>query len=96
MISDVFTFNEVKAPNLVNFMTWGTIEKSGSGQISIKIDNVKALMLFNEEQFDATIEPIKVEDSQLLKVWGERVYRLSFKAKEMKPNGNYRFVIKKL
>lgn len=95
-ISDAFILNKVKAPNLVNFMTWGTIEKSGRGQISIKVDNVKALMSYNEDQFDLSIEPIKVTDSGLLKIWGDHVYRLSFKAKELKSNGNYRFVIKKM
>ena len=96
LINDVFTLSEAKAPNLINFMSWGKIKKVGNGQIAIQINDVNALMSFNEQLFDVTIEPIKVEDQQLSRVWGEQVCRISFKAKNITSNGKYQFILKKL
>ena len=96
LIDDQFTLTEAKAPNMINFMSWGKIEKKGKGQIVIQVNDVKALLMYDEQLFDVSLEPIKVEDSQLKRIWGDQVYRISFKARQIQPNGNYHFVLKKL
>ncbi|MBR1719594.1 MAG: heparinase, partial [Phocaeicola sp.] len=96
LIDDHFTMKEAKAPNMINFMSWGKIEKKGKGQIVIQVNDVKALLMYDEQLFDVSLEPIKLDDRQLQKVWGNQVCRISLKAKQIQPSGNYHFVLKKL
>lgn len=51
---------------------------------------------YDANKFDLTIEPIELTDPNLLNVWGNTIYRLSFKAKRLSKTDNYSFTIKKL
>ncbi|ULT27623.1 hypothetical protein KUH03_13495 [Sphingobacterium sp. E70] len=54
-----------------------------------------AALHFNPAQFVASYEPITQDDPRLSQVWGERLYRISLKAKSIKSTGKYSFIIKK-
>lgn len=95
-ISDTFQLDEAAAPNLVNFLTWGEVDCSRKGTVSIRVKNVKAALQYDADKFDVAVEPIRLPDPRLSKVWGETIYRLSFKAKQQTDKGNYLFTIKSL
>lgn len=95
-ISDSFELEEATAPNIVNFMTWGEIDRSEKGKVIIHVNNVKAALLYDAALFELTVEPKELDDIRLSKVWGSTIYRLSFKAKQQTNKGNYSFTIKKL
>ena len=95
-INDAFTLKETVAPNQVNFMSWGDIQKISDGKISISVKGVKAILSYNASVFDYNIETITLDDTKLSNVWGKQIYRLTFKAKNMVKKGNYTFTIQKV
>lgn len=95
-ISDSFQLEETVAPNIINFLTWGEVDCSRKGTVSIRVKSVKAALQYDPDKFDVAVEPIQLPDPRLSKVWGESICRLSFKAKQQTDKGNYLFTIKSL
>lgn len=95
-INDSFELEAVMAPNVVNFMTWGEIDHSEKGKVYIRVNDVKAALQYDASKFELTVEPKELPDPRLSKVWGDKIYRLSFKAKDQSKQGNYSFTIKSL
>lgn len=95
-INDSFELTETTAPNIVNFMTWGEIDTATAGRVGIHVEDVNAELAYDAKRFELTVEPVKLTDPKLSNVWGEQIYRLSFKAKEQTKKGNYSFTIKYL
>lgn len=95
-INDSFELTETTAPNIVNFMTWGEIDTATAGKVGIHVEDVNAELAYDAKRFELTVEPVKLTDPKLSNVWGEQIYRLSFKAKEQTKKGNYSFTIKYL
>lgn len=96
-INDSFELKETVAPNVVNFMTWGEVDTSEKGKVHIRINNgTEAALMYEPSRFELQVEPVELTDPRLSKVWGDRIYRLSFKAKQQVKKGNYSFTIKSL
>ena len=95
-INDSFELTETTAPNVVNFMTWGEIDTATPGKVSIRVNDVHAQLTYDAKQFELSVDPVKLTDRKLSNVWGEQIYRLSFKAKQLTKKGNYSFTIKYL
>lgn len=93
-IKDAFELSETIAPNIINFMTWGNIDSREPGKVRIEVKDVKALLTYDSALFDLSTEPIELTDPRLSNVWGNKIYRLSFKAKKQNNKGNYSFTIK--
>lgn len=96
-INDSFELKETVAPNVVNFMTWGEVDTSEKGKVYIRINNgTEVALMYEPSRFELQVEPVELTDPRLSKVWGDRIYRLSFKAKQQVKKGNYSFTIKSL
>lgn len=96
-INDSFELKETVAPNVVNFMTWGEVDTSEKGRVNIRINNgTEAALTYDAARFELQVEPVELTDPRLSRVWGDRIYRLSFKAKQQVKKGNYSFTIKSL
>ena len=95
-VTDDFVLREAKAPNVVNFMTWGDVRHEAPGRVSIAVNGVKALLSYDASQFTLQIEPHEVDDTRLSNVWGKQVFRLSFTARKTARKGHYKFTIKKV
>ena len=95
-IKDAFELKEFIAPNTINFMTWGEIDTSNRGMVTIRVNEVKALLLYDESKFELSVESKELTDPVLTGVWGNSIFRLSFKAKQQAVKGNYTFTIKKV
>lgn len=94
-INDSFELEEAVAPNVVNFMTWGEIDKSEKGKVYIRVNDVETQLLYDANKFELSVEPKEMDDPRLSNVWGKSISRLSFKAKQQLDRGDYTFTIKK-
>ncbi|XCF05459.1 heparinase II/III family protein [Tamlana crocina] len=96
IIKDEFALSETFKPNQLNFMAWGEVNLEKPGEILVTARNEIVKLLYDENQFEATIEPIALTEKKLSKVWGNTIYRLTLKAKSMDMVGKYEFVILKI
>lgn len=93
-IKDRFSLASVKAPNQINFLTWGEVGiEEKEGIVTICINDVKVKLQFNNKLFDVNKEKIVLTDSRLANVWGKQIYRLSFTAKQLSKKDNYLFSV---
>lgn len=95
-ISDAFELEETVAPNVIRFMTWGEVECFAKGKVDIRVNGVKAQLLYDADEFELAVEPKELTDPRLSNVWGKSIYRLSFKARHQVSKGKYTFTVKSL
>lgn len=95
-INDNFRLKEAIEKNTLHFMTWGKVDTATPGKVTIEVNGQKALLEYSPALFEATLEPVQLTDPRLSDVWGETIYRLSLKAKQLKTNANYLYTIKQL
>ncbi len=92
VIKDKFRLEDAVAPNQVNFMTWGDVAIQ-DGEVKIARQDVSVSIKFNPDEFDVTKETITLTDPKLSDVWGEKIFRISFTAKRLVKEGEYRFMV---
>lgn len=95
-VEDAFELAQTVAPNVVNFMTWGSVDSATPGKVRIGVGNVQAELTYDARQFSLAVEPVALTDPRLSNVWGKEIYRLSFTAKSQKLKGKYAFTLRKL
>ena len=95
-IEDTFSLKETIAPNQVNFLTWGKVDISQAGVVTIEVKGEKAALKYDKNLFEVSIETIKLDDPKLSNVWGSEIYRLSLTAKQQTLNGKYTFTVSKI
>lgn len=95
-VEDAFELAQTVAPNVVNFMTWGSVDSATPGKVRIAVGNVQAELTYDARQFSLAVEPVALTDPRLSNVWGKEIYRLSFTAKSQKLKGKYVFTLRKL
>lgn len=91
-VTDDFSLKSGKTPNQINFLTWGKVDISEPGKVSIETQGQKVTMNY-PRNFLVSIETIELKDIRLSRVWGKEIYRIVFKDKEIRTAGNYKFVI---
>jgi hypothetical protein len=95
IINDKFQLNKTITANEVNFMLWGKVDLTTPGRVLIEVNSKKMELIYDANQFIASIETIPLPDTRLSNVWGKEIYRLTLKAKKLTLNDNYQFVIQK-
>lgn len=96
LVSDRFSLKEATDKNVLHFMTWGKVDTSVPGKVSIEVNGQKALLEYNPSQLEASIEAVALTDPRLSGVWGGQIYRVSLTAKALTQNGTYSYTIKQL
>lgn len=91
-VTDDFSLKSGKTPNQINFLTWGKVDISEPGKVSIETQGQKVTMNYPRTLL-VSIETIELKDIRLSRVWGKEIYRIVFKDKEIRRAGNYKFVI---
>lgn len=94
-ITDSYKLSNADNFNQINFMTWGDVNISNPGEILINVEELKAKLLYNKNEFEVEIETIKLDDPRLSNVWGNEVYRISLNAKKKNLKGKYTYTIQK-
>ncbi|WP_236974045.1 heparinase II/III domain-containing protein [Membranihabitans maritimus] len=95
-IRDKFELNNPEINNEINFMTWSKPIIAHPGVIELRKDGKSVQLSYNDKIFEVRSEAIFIDDERLSRVWGERIYRLTLKAKTLSTNGKYFFKISKL
>lgn len=93
VIKDLFELKEAKQENIINFLTWGNVTIN-ENEVTIEVNGVKAQLKFDSKKFNAKKETIELTDKKLSDVWGNKIYRLSFTAKNKAIKDSYTFHIK--
>ena len=89
VITDDYRLKMKKAPNQLNFMTWGNVDISEKGRIKLHINKVKATLSYDANVFKPTVEAVELTDQRLSKVWGDRIYRITLTANDQALSGQY-------
>ncbi|MVZ62672.1 heparinase II/III domain-containing protein [Sphingobacterium humi] len=91
IVSDEFSIQNPNHANIIHFL----LAKEPSLQNGkILLNNGTHSLTYDTKQFDVSVDAVEQDDNRLSKVWGTTVYRLSFKAKDIKAKGKYTFSIK--
>lgn len=96
LVADRFSLKEATDKNVLHFMTWGKVDTSVPGKVSIEVNGQKAALAYNPAQLEASIETVTLTDPRLSGVWGGQIYRVSLTAKALTQNGTYSYTIKQL
>lgn len=93
IITDEFQLSEAKLPHVVNFLTRDVPDTTLAGVIVINAGDKRVAMKYDPSLFVVSVDVVELDDKRLSNVWGERLYRLSFTAKNLVLKGAYRFVV---
>ena len=92
-VTDVFSLKEAVKPNVVHFMTWGSVDASVPGIITVDVKDRKMELKYDSRTFDATVETIAITDRNISRVWGSEIYRIVLTAKKTPKSGTYSYTI---
>lgn len=92
-ISDAFALKSAKQSNRINFLSWGKVDISVPGKISIEVQGERVALLYDKTMFTPSMESIKLDDPRLSNVWGKEIFRISLLAKKLETKGNYKLEI---
>lgn len=93
IITDKFRLTEIKGTNIIHFLTQGKIQIE-KDFVKINNNNTEIFLYFDPQAFEVSQDEITLTDKRLSNVWGKRIFRLVFKAKERTLQGKYLFKIK--
>ena len=93
-IEDSFDLKNAQTANQLNFITWGEVNISQPGIITITIKDKTYQLLYDKNRFDPILKKIELDDTRLSNVWGNQVFRISLNAKKTENRGIYNIIIK--
>ena len=93
-ISDSFRLKETRYVNQISFLTWGHVDPSRAGVVSINVKGQCARLYYDRSWFTCEVETIELDDPRLSSVWGNKLYRITLMAKTLPASGKYTFTIK--
>lgn len=92
-IEDSFSLDRAERPNQINFLTWGKVDISVPGAVTVEVNGEKVRLVYDKNTFTSTVKTIRLDDPRLSNVWGEEIYRVSLNAKNMPLSGSYTYTI---
>lgn len=92
-IEDAFTLDKAGQPNQIHFLTWGKVDASVPGVVTIEVNGEKVRMAYDKHIFTPAVETIRLDDPRLSNVWGEQIYRISLNAGKQPLSGTYTYTI---
>lgn len=92
-IEDSFSLDKADRPNQINFLTWGKVDISVPGIVTVEVNGEKARLAYDKDVFVSTVKTIRLDDPRLSNVWGEQIYRVSLNAKKLPLSGSYTYTI---
>lgn len=88
-LEEKFSVPNAKTPHVLNFLTWAEPDTKKQGTVILEKEGSKLIISYNPEQLAASVETIPQEDKKLSKIWGNKLFRLSFTGKKPDPEGTY-------
>ena len=93
-IKETFDLKEAKTANQLNFLTWGNVDITKEGEVTVVVDGKTATLQYDYKEFTASMKAITLDDTRLSNVWGSEIYRVSLTAKNITNKGTYNLTIK--
>ncbi|WP_131535434.1 heparinase II/III domain-containing protein [Pedobacter nototheniae] len=87
---DDFTLNAYKAPTELNFLTPYKAELS-KGKLILKEAGIS--ISFDASNFEVNIDEKPMDDARIIKIWGEKLYRIRLISKNKNTIGTYKIQI---
>lgn len=87
---DDFTLNAYKAPTELNFLTPYKAELS-KGKLILKEAGIS--ISFDTSNFEVNIDEKPMDDARIIKIWGEKLYRIRLTSKNKNTIGTYKIQI---
>ncbi|MDR2621629.1 MAG: heparinase II/III-family protein [Dysgonamonadaceae bacterium] len=94
LIEDNFDITDSRTANQLNFITWGKVDISQPGVVSITVKGKTYRLLYDRNTFEPVLEKIQLDDIRLSRVWGNEIVRVSLNAKNISNKGIYKIFIK--
>lgn len=81
-------------PNILHFMTWGDVNIAQPGRVWIATPaGQRAVLIYDASVFEPSLEIIPLDDPLFTRVWGDRLMRLSLRARKVTRQASYRVTI---
>ncbi len=87
ILTDLYDLSEVTGPFTLSLLTAQKPDLASPGDILLADPGLE--ISFSESRFAPSIETIEINDSQLQRSWGERIYRIVLTLKEARDKGKY-------
>ena len=87
ILTDQYDLSEVTGPFALSLLAAQKPELQSPGNILLADNGLT--VSFSEAQFTPSIETIEIDDSQLRRSWGDRIYRIVLTLKEVQNKGEY-------
>lgn len=94
VIEDSFELLDAKEANEIHFMTASKFEKLSNGVLNLVVDGKNINLVYDAKKMDVSTEEIELTDIRFSKFWGPKLYKIIFRAKDLKLKDKYTFNIK--
>ena len=92
-IKDSYSLSESKEPADFNWLTWGDVDISVPGKLTISVQNEAVTLCYDHKRLDPIVETIVMDDPPLRNVWGERIYRVTLRERKASLKSSYTFTV---
>jgi len=94
-ISDSYFLTEAVPEIVLNLMTVCDVKQSGTGQLTLTsaLGAPPTLISFDSELLTATVETITLDNLELNRNWGARIFRIQLKASGAKTSGQLKVTV---
>jgi hypothetical protein len=94
VIADNFDFSSTRDSIILPMMLVSRPDITVPGKMLVKTGDAESVAIsFDQQQFELTIEEIKLQDAKVSHTWGGIIYRAQFRMKNATSKGKYQFTI---
>jgi len=94
VIADNFVFSSTRDSIILPMMLVSRPDITVPGKMLVKTGDAESVAIsFDHQQFELTIEEIKLQDAKVSHTWGGTIYRAQFRMKNATSKGKYQFTI---
>ena len=94
VIADNFDFSTTKDTIILPMMMVARPDITVPGKMVIKTGDAESITIsFDQQQFELTVEEIKIQDAKISHTWGSTLYRAQFRMKKGDSKGKFQFII---
>jgi len=94
VIADNFELSTPKNTIILPMMLVAMPDLTVPGKMVFKSSDGESIaIVFDQDQFEITIEEIKIQDSKISQTWGNTLYRAQFRMKRAVSKGKFQFTI---
>ena len=94
VIADNFDFSTTYDTIILPMMLVARPDITVPGKMLVKTGDAESITIsFDQQQFELTVEEIKIQDAKISHTWGSTLYRAQFRMKKGDSKGKFQFII---